>query len=46
MSKQKSDVQTRYAKPKVVRAGVHAKTKTSNNKKSKNYKKPYTGQGK
>jgi len=33
----------RIAKPKKV--GVQAKTKTSKNKKSKNYKKPYRGQG-
>jgi len=25
--------------------GVHAKAKTSTNKNSKNYKKPYSGQG-
>jgi hypothetical protein len=31
--------------PKVSRPGVHAKTKTSKNKNSKNYKKPYVGQG-
>ena len=30
---------------KVNRKGIHAKTKTSSNKKSKNYKKPYRGQG-
>lgn len=30
---------------KVSRPGVHAKTKTSKNKKSKNYKKSYKGQG-
>lgn len=28
------------------RPGVHAKTKTSKNKNSLNYKKPYRGQGK
>lgn len=33
-------------KPKIKRPGVHAKTKTSKNKKSKNYKKLYRGQGK
>ena len=33
-------------KPKVSRPGVHAKTKTSKNKNSKLYKKPYSGQGK
>jgi len=32
-------------KPKVNRPGVHAKSKTSNSKKSKNYKKAYRGQG-
>jgi len=34
-----------YTKPKVSRPGVHAKTKTSRSKKSKNYKKKYRGQG-
>jgi hypothetical protein len=33
-------------KSKVKRPGVHAKTKTSNNKNSANYKKKYIGQGK
>jgi len=32
-------------KSKVKRPGVHAKTKTSKNKNSKNYVKPYKGQG-
>lgn len=32
-------------KPKVKRKGVIAKTKTSKNKNSKNYKKSYKGQG-
>lgn len=32
-------------KVKVSRPGVHSKTKTSNNKNSKNYKKKYKGQG-
>lgn len=31
--------------PKVSRPGVHAKTKTSKTKSSKNYKKRYKGQG-
>ena len=31
--------------PKVKRPGVHAKTKASKLKSSKNYKKLYTGQG-
>ena len=33
-------------KPKVSRPGVQAKTKESNHKRSKNYKKTYRGQGK
>jgi hypothetical protein len=33
-------------KSKVQRRGIHAKTKTSNQKASRNYKKPYRGQGK
>tara|TARA_R110000803_G_scaffold75731_3_gene140091 strand:+ start:220 stop:354 length:135 start_codon:yes stop_codon:yes gene_type:complete len=36
---------TKIASKKVSRPGVHAKTKTSKNKNSKNYKKPYIGQG-
>jgi hypothetical protein len=32
--------------PKIKRKGVHAKTKTSASKSSKNYVKPYNGQGK
>jgi hypothetical protein len=32
-------------KPKRKRPGVTAKTKQSKNKHSKNYKKPYVGQG-
>ena len=32
-------------KDKVNRPGIHAKTKTSKNKKSKNYRKTYKGQG-
>jgi hypothetical protein len=32
-------------KAKVRRPGVHAKTKNSNNKQSKNYVKKYKGQG-
>lgn len=32
-------------KPKVSRPGVHAKSKTSSLKSSKNYKKAYRGQG-
>ena len=33
-------------KPKIKRPGVHAKSKTSNLKSSKNYIKRYKGQGK
>ena len=33
-------------KPSVKRPGVHAKSKSSSNKTSKNYVKPYCGQGK
>jgi hypothetical protein len=33
-------------KPKVSRPGIHAKSKTSGLKSSKNYKKLYRGQGK
>ena len=33
-------------KPKHKRPGVHAKSKTSKNKNSKNYIKSYRGQGK
>ena len=31
--------------PKTSRPGIHAKSKTSTNKRSKNYKKKYRGQG-
>jgi len=34
-----------FKKPKVTRKGIHAKTKQSKNKNSKNYSKPYRGQG-
>jgi len=34
-----------YSKVKVSRSGVHAKTKTSKLKSSKNYKKTYKAQG-
>lgn len=33
------------SKPKKKRKGIHAKSKSSNNKSSKNYKKLYIGQG-
>jgi len=34
-----------YKSKKVRRKGVHAKTKQSKNKNSKQYKKPYASQG-
>lgn len=37
---------SRPQKSKTVRKGVHAKTKSSKNKGSQNYKKVYKGQGK
>ena len=37
---------TKEERPKVSRPGVHAKSKTSKLKSSKNYKKLYNGQGK
>tara|TARA_R100000742_G_C4277426_1_gene99283 strand:+ start:458 stop:592 length:135 start_codon:yes stop_codon:yes gene_type:complete len=39
-------IHVRIEKPKVKRKGVHAKSKTSKNKGSDNYKKPYNRQGK
>jgi hypothetical protein len=41
-----SEVKKFVAKPKAKRTGVHAKTKTSKNKGSQNYQKPYNKQGK
>ena len=35
-----------FEKKKRVKRGVHAKSKTSKNKNSSNYKKQYIGQGK
>jgi hypothetical protein len=45
MAKQTNTVE-KIAKPKIKRPGVHAKSKTSSLKSSKNYKKLYRGQGK
>jgi len=42
----KNSVGQTIIKNKVRRKGVHAKTKSSNNKNSRNYKKLYRGQGK
>lgn len=44
MAKIKLDV-TKKVKPKVKRENIHAKSKTSTLKSSKNYKKTYTRQG-
>ena len=45
-AKAKSNLTSNHiVRPKVKRPGVHAKTKTSNNKQSKNYVKKYRGQG-
>ena len=41
----KKQVEIKRDESIISRPGVHAKTKTSKNKKSKNYKKPYKGQG-
>jgi len=41
----KSFAGLRYEKPKTRRPGVHAKTKSSKLKSSKNYLKRYRGQG-
>lgn len=47
MSKvKKSDTSTFKKRAKVRRPGVHSKKKTSSLKSSKNWKKPYRGQGK
>jgi hypothetical protein len=45
MAKTNVGVIKAYKKHKVSRPGVHAKTKTSKLKKSKNYKKAYRAQG-
>jgi hypothetical protein len=44
MAKQ-TNVKVHLKKPKVKRAGVHAKTRNSKLKSSKNYVKSYTRQG-
>ena len=41
----KANLSTHLESPKVNRPGVHAKSRNSNNKKSKNYVKKYRGQG-
>lgn len=45
-AKQKSAPVSAYRiKPKKKRKGIHSKKKSSSNKNSKNYKKPYVAQG-
>ena len=46
MAKAKMNFVAFIKKPKKKRPGVHAKTKTSKLKQSKNYVKKYKGQGK
>jgi hypothetical protein len=45
MAKVKESSVRTLVKKDVSRPGVHAKTKTSRNKSSKNYRKSYRGQG-
>ena len=45
MANKKQAAIVKIVKPEVSRPGVHAKTKTSSLKTSKNYKKTYKGQG-
>jgi hypothetical protein len=45
MAKVKTAAVIKYEKPKVSRPGIHAKSKVSKLKSSKNYKKIYRGQG-
>ena len=42
----RQQLSTKLDRVKVKRKGVHAKSKTSNSKDSRNYKKKYKGQGK
>lgn len=45
MAKIKEQTYKSKTDSKVSRPGIHAKTKTSKSKRSKNYKKAYKGQG-
>ena len=45
MAKAKAQSVSIRVEKHISRPGVHAKTKTSNTKTSKNYKKAYRGQG-
>jgi hypothetical protein len=40
-----SNIKIHLENPKVSRPGVHSKKKNSKSKSSKNYRKPYSGQG-
>jgi hypothetical protein len=42
----KQQVIQKIQKKEITRKGIHSKSKTSLNKSSANYKKPYKGQGK
>ena len=42
----KQQLSVKIEKPKKKRKGIHAKSKTSLSKNSKNYRKKYKGQGK
>jgi hypothetical protein len=42
----KQQVVQKIQKKEITRKGIHSKSKTSVNKSSANYKKPYKGQGK
>jgi hypothetical protein len=46
MAKIKASSVLTLESPKKSRPGVHSKTRNSNHKNSKNYKKKYRGQGK
>jgi hypothetical protein len=45
MAKKGESSNSKIAKIKISRKGVHSKKKTSKNKSSKNYKKAYNSQG-
>lgn len=45
MAKVSSSSSSKLEKSQVSRPGIHSKTKTSKNKRSKNYRKAYRGQG-
>jgi hypothetical protein len=45
MAKVSSSSSSKHERKQISRPGVHSKTKTSKNKRSKNYRKSYRGQG-